>query len=67
MTRGWRRAMTCGYMPDGSTFNGKQNILSKEMFESLKVGDVLNNDAQNPLIYSRKRSSKRARNAAASA
>jgi ectoine hydroxylase-related dioxygenase (phytanoyl-CoA dioxygenase family) len=53
MTRGWRRAMTCGYMPDGSTFNGKQNILSKEMFESLKIGDVLDNDAQNPLIYSR--------------
>jgi ectoine hydroxylase-related dioxygenase (phytanoyl-CoA dioxygenase family) len=26
MTRGQRRAMTCAYMPDGSTFNGVQNI-----------------------------------------
>jgi phytanoyl-CoA hydroxylase len=67
MTKGWRRAMTCGYMPDGSTFNGKQNILSREMFESLKIGDVLNNDAQNPLIYSRKRTSKRPSKTAATA
>jgi phytanoyl-CoA hydroxylase len=25
-----RRAMTCAYMPDGATFNGKQNILPRE-------------------------------------
>lgn len=55
MTPGWRRAMTCGYMPDGSTFNGTRNILSKEYFESLKVGDVLDNEEQNPLIWSSKK------------
>src|SRR5689334_13814297 len=27
MTRGWRRAMTCAFMPDGATFNGIRNIL----------------------------------------
>ncbi len=46
-----RRAMTCAYMPDGSTFNGIQNVLPTEYFESLKVGDVLNNDVINPLIW----------------
>ncbi len=51
MTPGWRRAMTCGYMPDGSTFNGKQNVLSDGYFNSLEVGDVLDRDEQNPLIY----------------
>ena len=44
--------MTCAYMPDGSTYNGKQNILSDEQIARLKVGDPLNDDAQNPLIYS---------------
>lgn len=48
-----RRAMTCGYMPDGATFNGKKNILPQEYFESLKVGDPLNNDKINPLIWRR--------------
>ncbi|MCO5949864.1 phytanoyl-CoA dioxygenase family protein [Mucilaginibacter flavidus] len=52
MTPGSRRAMTCAYMPDGNTFNGIQNILSDEAIEKLKVGDLLNNDEQNPLIYS---------------
>jgi phytanoyl-CoA hydroxylase len=51
MTPGWRRAMTCGFMPDGSTFNGQQNILSKEQMARLKVGDVLADDEQNPLLY----------------
>jgi ectoine hydroxylase-related dioxygenase (phytanoyl-CoA dioxygenase family) len=51
MTRGRRIAMTCAYMPEGSTFNGKQNILPKEYFESLKPGDVLESDEQNPLLY----------------
>jgi ectoine hydroxylase-related dioxygenase (phytanoyl-CoA dioxygenase family) len=52
MTRGRRIAMTCAYMPEGSTFNGQRNILPKDYFESLKVGDVLENDEQNPLLYS---------------
>ncbi len=51
MTTGYRRAMTCAYMPDGATFNGKQNVLSDAQFAKLKVGDLLNDDSQNPLIY----------------
>jgi ectoine hydroxylase-related dioxygenase (phytanoyl-CoA dioxygenase family) len=54
MTPHWRRAMTCAYMPDGATFNGIQNILSREQIEKLKVGDLLNDESQNPLIWSRK-------------
>jgi ectoine hydroxylase-related dioxygenase (phytanoyl-CoA dioxygenase family) len=53
MTRGRRIAMTCAYMPEGSTFNGVQNILEKEYFESLTVGDTLDNDEQNPIVFSR--------------
>lgn len=52
MTNGFRRAMTCAYMPDGATFNGIKNILSDEQVAKLKVGDLLNDDQQNPLIYS---------------
>jgi len=51
MTCGHRRAMTCAYMPDGSVFNGQANILPGTYLETLAVGDLLNNDAQNPLIY----------------
>lgn len=51
MTNRQRRAMTCAYMPDGSTFNGVRNILPSDYFESLKVGDVLDDDAVNPLIW----------------
>jgi ectoine hydroxylase-related dioxygenase (phytanoyl-CoA dioxygenase family) len=51
MTPGWRRAMTCAYMPDGSTFNGKPNILRKEQLAKLQIGDILEDDAQTPLIY----------------
>ncbi|MCW3060270.1 MAG: Protein involved in biosynthesis of mitomycin antibiotics/polyketide fumonisin [Capsulimonas sp.] len=51
MTNKPRRAMTCAYMPDGSTFNGTKNILPTEYFESLTVGDLLNDDKMNPLIW----------------
>ena len=51
MTPRPRRAMTCAYMPDGSTFNGLRNILPEEYFQSLRPGDVLRNDAQNPLVF----------------
>lgn len=51
MTPNTRKAMTCAYMPDGSTFNGKQNVLPDNYYNTLKIGDVLNNEAQNPLIY----------------
>ena len=51
MTNGQRRAMTCAFMPDGETFNGQQNILPQEYFESLKIGDVLNDDVINPPVW----------------
>lgn len=51
MTPRWRRAMTAGYMPDGSTFNGKQNVLSDEQVAALTVGDPLDDEAQNPLLW----------------
>lgn len=51
MTRGRRIAMTCAYMPEGSTFNGQQNILPDAYFKTLQEGDVLNNDEWNPSVY----------------
>lgn len=51
MTNGFRRAMTCAYMPDGNVFNGQPNIIPPDYLSTLKVGDLLNNDVQNPLIY----------------
>ncbi len=53
MTNGFRRAMACAYMPDGAIFNGIKNILSDEQVANLQVGDLLNDDEQNPLIYSK--------------
>jgi ectoine hydroxylase-related dioxygenase (phytanoyl-CoA dioxygenase family) len=51
MTNGYRRAMTCAYMPDGSTFNGQANVLPEAYAAQLKPGDLLKNEMQNPLIY----------------
>lgn len=51
MTPGYRRAMTCAYMPDGNIYNGIPNVLPDDYVKTLKVGDLLNNDHQNPLIY----------------
>jgi len=53
MTPGYRRAMTCAYMPDGNIFNGIQNILSDETVSRLQIGSPLNDDRINPLIYRR--------------
>jgi phytanoyl-CoA hydroxylase len=53
MTPGQRRAMTCAYMPDGATFNGHANVLPPEYLRTLRVGDRLDNQAQNPLVYRR--------------
>ncbi len=50
MTLKRRMAMTCAYMPDGSIFNGIQNVLDDNYFNSLKIGDTLNNDIFNPII-----------------
>ncbi len=51
MTNKPRRAMTCAYMPDGSTFNGVKNVLPDDYFHSLAVGDLLDNDHVNPLVW----------------
>ncbi len=51
MTNGFRRAMTCAYMPDGAVFNGTKNILRDEQVAKLQVGDLLQDEEQNPLIY----------------
>lgn len=51
MTSGHRRAMTCAYMPDGNVYNGQPNVLPDAYLKTLSKGDLLNNDAQNPLIY----------------
>jgi len=51
MTSGFRRAMTCAYMPDGNVYNGEPNILPDAYVRKLKIGDSLNNDELNPLIY----------------
>jgi phytanoyl-CoA hydroxylase len=48
-----RRAMTCAFMPDGATFNGLKNVLPDEYYQSLKVGDPLNDDSVNRLIWRR--------------
>ncbi|MES2457789.1 MAG: phytanoyl-CoA dioxygenase family protein [Bacteroidota bacterium] len=53
MTPGSRRAMTCAYMPDGNTYNGNQNVLPDEEVVKLLVGDLLQNDTLNPLIFSK--------------
>lgn len=54
MTRGRRIAMTCAYMPVGSVFNGKQNVLPPDYFKSLGLGQVLENDQWNPVVYQRR-------------
>lgn len=53
MTTRPRRAMTCAYMPDGATFNGQKNVLPEDYFNTLKIGDVLNDERQNPLVWHR--------------
>jgi len=51
MTPRPRRAMTCAYMPDGATFNGQKNVLPEEYLTTLSIGDLLNNNQQNPLLW----------------
>ena len=53
MTPGWRRAMTCAYMPDGATFNGIKNVLTDEQVAGLDIGDTLDDESQNPLVWRR--------------
>ena len=51
MSRHPRRAMTCAFMPEGSTFNGTQNVLPDRLVKRLQVGDVLDDEGQNPLVW----------------
>ena len=53
MTPRPRRAMTAGYMPADSVFNGQQSLLPEDYFKTLQVGDPLNNDAMFPVIWQR--------------
>lgn len=58
MTNRPRRAMTCAFMPEGSTFNGTKNVLPDEYFKRLKVGEVLEDSKINPLVWSSQRKTK---------
>lgn len=51
MTPYHREGWTCAYMPDGSTFNGKPNVLPEDYLATLGIGDPLNNDDLNPVVY----------------
>ncbi|MGH3150484.1 MAG: phytanoyl-CoA dioxygenase family protein [Streptosporangiaceae bacterium] len=51
MTPRRRFAMTIAYMPDGATFNGKQDIYTTEQIARLKVGDPLDDPGINPLVF----------------
>jgi phytanoyl-CoA hydroxylase len=54
MTPHRRRAMTAGFMPQGSVFNGGSSIYRPEQLASMVVGEELADDAMNPLLYSRR-------------
>ena len=38
-------------IPDGATFNGNPNVLPPDYIATLNVGDVLDNDDLNPLLW----------------
>jgi ectoine hydroxylase-related dioxygenase (phytanoyl-CoA dioxygenase family) len=46
-----RRAMTWAYMPHDAIFNGQQSCLPGEYFETLKLGDRLDNDDYLRLVW----------------
>jgi phytanoyl-CoA hydroxylase len=58
MTPRGRRAMTCAYMPDGVVYNGKRDdfVLPEEYARSLSVGDRLDDEELNPLLWTAVRS-----------
>jgi len=53
MTPRRRRAFVCTYMPVGSTYNGQPNIIPPDKLPGLKVGDTLEFDDLNPILYQR--------------
>ncbi len=46
-----RRAFTCAYMPDHSRFNGIPNVLPERILNTIEIGDLLEDEDQNPLIH----------------
>jgi ectoine hydroxylase-related dioxygenase (phytanoyl-CoA dioxygenase family) len=49
-----RRAMTCAFMPDGATYNGRaHDMLAPDYVASLEVGDPIDDDRIFPLVWSR--------------
>eukprot|EP01006_Ploeotia_vitrea_P047510 TRINITY_DN67134_c4_g2_i1.p1 TRINITY_DN67134_c4_g2~~TRINITY_DN67134_c4_g2_i1.p1 ORF type:complete len:311 (+),score=26.31 TRINITY_DN67134_c4_g2_i1:71-1003(+) len=54
MTPNRRRAMTVQMMPTGCVFNGKQNVLTPEEFGSLKLGESMDDEKRNPLLFQTK-------------
>ena len=38
-------------MPDHSRFNGEPNVLPNRILNTIEVGDLLEDDDQNPLIH----------------
>jgi hypothetical protein len=45
--------MTCAFMPDGARFNGRtHHILGREWASRLREGDLLDDDARLPLVWS---------------
>jgi len=54
MTPRPRRAMTCAFMPDGATYNGRpHDMLAPEYVASLRIGDPIDDDRSFPLVWSR--------------
>jgi len=51
MTPGSRRAFAIIFMPEGAVFNGQRNILPEKTYQSLSIGDVMENKNFNPVIY----------------
>ena len=47
--------MTCAYIPDGTTYNGQRNIVTDDQIARLQVGSPLDDESQNPVVWSRTR------------
>ena len=55
LTRHYRRAMTCAYMPDGVTYNGRQSALTPDQAKRYRIGDFLDDNDHFPLVYAKER------------
>jgi ectoine hydroxylase-related dioxygenase (phytanoyl-CoA dioxygenase family) len=49
-----RSAYAISWMPAGSTFNGRPNILPADILATLRIGDSLDIEHQCPLVYRRR-------------